>query len=603
MKRAFIALLCAALVLCAALPFVSLPASAETPVSVEIAVAIALEGTEPEPAERYTLRMTAEKDGAPMPGGGRGGSYDLEVTGGGSFKFPAITFAQPGSYDYTIRQLPGSHPRATGYDGGVYELTVQALRVSDDALRITAVMNLRGSQAKVGEAAFTNVYTVVEPEPAVVVDPPVRKRVTGDAPPTGASFRFRLAAVSNTAGLTAAQMPMPAGAVNGELTMAVPVNSQREFGEMRFVQPGTYVYRITEDNDGQANFTYDRSAYTLTSEVTEVNHALLVLRTIAKDGVAQPGDLAAFDFTNTYAAPANGATAAPAPAATPTPTRRITGSVAWVDEGNAHNTRPQGVTIRLYANGAPVEQSPVWVSRGGDNWSFVFENLPEVDAGGNPIQYTIGAEDVNGYTASVSGTTATYRLIPRTPEGYGTVSGSVIWHDSDNAEGVRPASVTVTLLRDGVVVGTRVVTAGSDWRFAFEDLPMDDGYGNAYSYSVRAEGTAGYFDRVDGYDIHMTRLKLPAETGGSGVGGQTTAEQAQALENRRTGTPPPGFEALLEDDLAGMIEIMDYDTPLWGGLMDTGDDVPVYPFVFAGLGLLALAALAALRRKKHGTIE
>ena len=52
-----------------------------------------------------------------------------------------------------------------------------------------------------------------------------------------------------------------------------------------------------------------------------------------------------------------------------------------------------------------------------------------------------------------------------------------------------------------------------------------------------------------------------------------------------------------------MIEIMDYDTPLWGGLMDTGDDIPVYPFVFAGLGLLALAALAALGRKKHGTIE
>ena len=391
MKRAFITMLCVALAFCAALPFVSLPAAAETPVSVEIAASIALEGTVPEPEENYILRMTAGKDSAPMPGGGRGGSFDLEVTGDGSFRFPAITFAQPGSYDYTIRQLPGSHPRAIRYDDGVYELTVQALRVSDDALRITAVMNMRGSQAKVGEAACTKVYTVVQPEPAVVGDPPVRKRVTGDTPPMGTSFRFRLAAVCNTAGLTAAQMPMPSGAVNGEMTLAVPVNSQREFGEMRFVQPGTYVYQITEVNDGQANFTYDRSVYTLTYEVTEVNHVLQALRTIAKDGVAMPGDLAAFDFTNNYSAPTNGPTTVPAPTVTATPTRRITGSVVWVDEGNTHNTRPQGVTIRLYANGTPVEQSPVWVSRGGASWSFVFENLPEADAAGNPVQYTIGA--------------------------------------------------------------------------------------------------------------------------------------------------------------------------------------------------------------------
>ena len=165
----------------------------------------------------------------------------------------------------------------------------------------------------------------------------------------------------------------------------------------------------------------------------------------------------------------------------------------------------------------------------------------------------------------------TYRLIPLAPERYGAISGSVIWHDWDNAEGMRPASMMVTLLRNGVMVDTRVVTAGSNWRFAFDDVPMDDGYGNEYVYTVRAEGIEGYFGWMDGYNIHMTRLVRTPENGGDSEGAMTSAEQAQVLENRHTGTPPPDFSALLEDDLAEMIEVMEYDIPLWGSLLGTGD--------------------------------
>ena len=34
-------------------------------------------------------------------------------------------------------------------------------------------------------------------------------------------------------------------------------------------------------------------------------------------------------------------------------------------------------------------------------------------------------------------------------------------------------------------------------------------------------------------------------------------------------------------------------------MLGTGDETPVYPYVFAGVGLLAMAALIALERKKR----
>ena len=53
-----------------------------------------------------------------------------------------------------------------------------------------------------------------------------------------------------------------------------------------------------------------------------------------------------------------------------------------------------------------------------------------------------------------------------------TVSGSIGWVDDDDRDGIRPASVTVTLLADGNPVRNMTVNADAngDWNFSFEGL-------------------------------------------------------------------------------------------------------------------------------------
>ena len=56
-----------------------------------------------------------------------------------------------------------------------------------------------------------------------------------------------------------------------------------------------------------------------------------------------------------------------------------------------------------------------------------------------------------------------------------------------------------------------------------------------------------------------------------------------------------------EEDLEELVELFDYDTPLWGGLLGTGDETPVYPFVFGAIALVSIAMLLADSRRRRRT--
>lgn len=103
-----LAALCVALgllALAAALPGLCADA-ADAGVNVAISAGVIAEGISR--GESYTLRMTAADAACPMPEGKTGGSCDITLSGPGSTAFPAMRFAAPGNYEYTIAQLPGS---------------------------------------------------------------------------------------------------------------------------------------------------------------------------------------------------------------------------------------------------------------------------------------------------------------------------------------------------------------------------------------------------------------------------------------------------------------------------------------------------------------
>ena len=151
MKKIFCVLLAAALFCAAAC------ALAQTPATFALSVVITQEGRSPSPID-YTVRLAAQ-DGAPMPAGQTGGTYDVTLNGPGEVHFPAITHDHVGTYTYTVSQLKGDDKHCE-YDPSVYTLTVYVLNKADfSGFDITAVFTDSEGGPKPDNNLFGNIYT------------------------------------------------------------------------------------------------------------------------------------------------------------------------------------------------------------------------------------------------------------------------------------------------------------------------------------------------------------------------------------------------------------------------------------------------------------
>ena len=266
-------------------------------------------------------------------------------------------------------------------------------------------------------------------------------------------------------------------------------------------------------------------------------------------------------------------TPTPTPTPSPTPAVNISGQKVWRDESNAHNSRPNAIKIQLLRDGQQIRE--ITINGKGDRWSYSFGTLPKVDETGAEYSYSVSESPVEDYNTSISGTVITNELIPRSPQTYTNFTGNKIWKDEDNADGARPNYITVRLMRNGHEVEHRTVTAANGWQFTFQNVPVDDGYGNEYRYEIREDSVEGYVGRIE--DFVVTNSKLP--------------EPEELTEFGRYGTPLFGMG---EPELEELLDLFDYGTPLWGRPLKTGDEMPLYPIVFGGIGLTALVALIIL---------
>lgn len=78
------------------------------------------------------------------------------------------------------------------------------------------------------------------------------------------------------------------------------------------------------------------------------------------------------------------------------------------------------------------------------------------------------------------------------------IEAAKVWNDDDDAEGVRPSSVTFELYRNGQYMGFQVVSADDGWKTRFSGLPTTDADGNAYAYTVQERQVEGYTATVSG---------------------------------------------------------------------------------------------------------
>ena len=86
----------------------------------------------------------------------------------------------------------------------------------------------------------------------------------------------------------------------------------------------------------------------------------------------------------------------------------IAGTKVWSDDGDADGSRPELITVRLFADGEEVASKEVTVADviegTSDSWSFSFGEFVKFDPeDGRRIDYTVSEDAVDGYRSEVTG--------------------------------------------------------------------------------------------------------------------------------------------------------------------------------------------------------
>ena len=155
----------------------------------------------------------------------------------------------------------------------------------------------------------------------------------------------------------------------------------------------------------------------------------------------------------------------------------------WDDANNQDGLRPATITVRLYKNGAPTEQT-LELSE-ANQWHGTFENL-DVNAAGKALNYTVKEENVpEGYTLSIDDKDPAHPVLTNKHEPTVTqVKVTKKWDDANNQDGLRPKSVKVQLYADGKKSGEVIeLSAENKWTHTFADLDKNV-KGKAITYTV-----------------------------------------------------------------------------------------------------------------------
>ena len=181
-------------------------------------------------------------------------------------------------------------------------------------------------------------------------------------------------------------------------------------------------------------------------------------------------------------------------------TEKITveGAKTWEDEDDAAKKRPDSITIKLFADDEEKESKTVTEA---EDWSWSFTELPKYkEDGETEIVYRIEEEPVEGYETAYDGYNVTNTLQPE-PEKI-QIRGEKTWDDLNDADGLRPESITIRLYADGEELEAKTVTEAERWSWDFGERNKyrDDGE-TEIVYSITEDAVAGYVAEIQGYNV------------------------------------------------------------------------------------------------------
>lgn len=238
----------------------------------------------------------------------------------------------------------------------------------------------------------------------------------------------------------------------------------------------------------------------------------------------------------------------------------------WHDENDQDGIRPKKVTTIIVGSNGNRHEVPLHSS--GD-WHYTCDDLVKYWKNGQLVDYTVEAVTIDGYTSEVKSLGNNVFEVHNThnPE---TISKTVTktWKDNENQDGIRPASVTVTLTGSNAVSKTATLNEENGWTTTFENLPKRD-HGNIVTYNVKESDVEGYEASIvkteDGFQLineHDSETTL------------RTATLVWRDENNQDGIRPDTVTYTLHGSDGSEVEKTVSKDDSWADVMF--EDLPVY---------------------------
>ena len=177
-------------------------------------------------------------------------------------------------------------------------------------------------------------------------------------------------------------------------------------------------------------------------------------------------------------------------------TVQIPVSVKWDDANNQDGKRLDSVEAELYAEGQATGNKVTLDEK--NSWKASFAKV-DVKKDGKRINYTVKTTENKDYTITTTGNVlddngvvVTYKHVPETVN----VSIKSTWNDANNQDGIRPATISVQLMKDDKEEGDNInlkIASPKTW----SNLPKYAN-GKEIKYAVAISDVSGYTKKVTG---------------------------------------------------------------------------------------------------------
>lgn len=343
------------------------------------------------------------------------------------------------------------------------------------------------------------------------------------------------------------------------------------FGKLLFNKVGTYEYTVTEAKS--ADKAADAAKIT-DDEAAETGKTVTVTVTAAEDG-SLTAEVENVTFTNKYEPE----------------TIDVTVEKIWDDDNNRDKIQPASVSVVLTGDN---EFSDTQTLNADNEWTYTWSDLLkyadyDAEIADEAIEYSLEEVETSVITGTDGTGTYAYEVTGNQTDGFKvtnthtpektTVTVTKVWDDSDNQDGIRPATVQIKLMAEGEAVGEPVsLPIDGELTYTWTDLNKNkDGVAIEYTveevktnvitgtdgvgtYAIAVSGT-----QADGYKV--TNTHTPEVT-------ERTVKKVWEDANNQDGIRPESVTMLLKN---GDTTVATVTLPTEDGKWEaTVEDLPKY---------------------------